>query len=243
MPSRNKSLVCVVYISIVLYSLAWGFTAGPEPDLVGWWRLDEGSGNIAYDSSGNGNDGTINGTPVWVEGKLGGALQFNGIDCYIDCGNGPSFQIQSQITMACWLKTPGFTRNWAAIITKGDTAWRLSRSSETGNSIHMGINGTVTSGMPWFDASKPVTDNEWHHVAGVYDGKEARIYIDGVVSARYTASGQIAANDNNVYIGENHGASGRLYTGILDDVRIYRRGLTTEQIQDHHEGVCRPDRI
>jgi hypothetical protein len=201
-----------------------------DPSLVGWWRLDEGSGSLANDSSGNDNLGVIQGTPTWVPGILDGALQFNGTDCYVNCGNGGSLQVQNQITMAFWIKTPGFTRNWAAIITKGDGSWRMSRSSETGNSVHMGIGGTTTVGNPWFDASTPITDNEWHHVAGVYDGTMARIYIDDVESATRAATGQLASSTNNVLIGENEGGTGRLLSGTLDDVRIYSRGLSAAEV-------------
>jgi hypothetical protein len=219
---------------------ALGFTAGTDPSLAGWWRLDEGSDNLANDSSGNGNLGVIQGTPTWVPGILDGALQFNGTDCYVNCGNGPSLQMQNQITMAFWIKTPGFTRNWAAIITKGDASWRMSRSSETGNSVHMGIGGTTTVGNPWFDASKPIADNAWHHIAGVYDGTTARIYIDGVESASREATGQLATNSNNVLIGENEGGTGRLLSGTLDDVRIYSRGLAAEEILTVMKGYKGP---
>ena len=53
--------------------------------LVGWWKFDEGSGTVAYDSSGNDLDGTTNGNPPWVSGKIGGALSFNGSNQYVSC--------------------------------------------------------------------------------------------------------------------------------------------------------------
>jgi len=230
----------VLVLALLGTGEVFGFTAGTDPDLAGWWKLDEGQGTTANDSSGNGNTGAIQGSPVWVAGKIDGALLFNGSNTYINCGNGASLQIQNGITMACWLKTPGFASNWAAIITKGDASWRLSRSAETGNSVHMGIGGTSTSGTPWFDASKPVTDNEWHHIAGVYDGAQARIYIDGVQNASYAASGQLATNSSNVLIGENEGASGRILSGTLDDVRVYARGLTVDEIQIVMKGYSGP---
>jgi hypothetical protein len=240
-------LVCWSSVVLVLALLGAGevfgvtFTAGPDPDLVGWWMFDEGQGTTAEDSSGNDNDGTLQGNPAWVAGRLNGALQFNGTDAYVNCGNGPTLQIQNQITLACWLRTPGFTRNWAAIITKGDGSWRLSRSGETGNSIHMGLNGTVvTSANPWFDASKAVTDNQWHHIAGTYDGSYGRIYIDGVQVASLAATGQLNASSNNVLIAENEGGTGRYLSGTLDDVRIYRRGLTVAEVQIIMKGYAGP---
>jgi len=195
---------------------------------------------VANDSSGNGNNGAIQGTVTWVPGILDGALQFNGTDTYINCGNGPSLQIQNQITMAFWLKTPGFTRNWAALITKGDGSWRMSRSSETGQFRAHGYRRHDDHGCSLVRCQQGVADNEWHHVAGVYDGTMARIYIDGVESASKAATGQLSTSANNVLIGENEAAIGRLLTGTLDDVRIYSRGLNAEQIQIVMKGYAGP---
>lgn len=230
----------VLMLTLLGAGKVFGFTAGPDPNLVGWWTLDEGQGTTAYDSSGNANTGVVRGSAVWAAGHLGGALQFDGTSTSVLCGNDRSLQIRNQITLACWLKTPGFTKTWAALITKGDTAWRLSRSSETGDSIHFGLNGTVAAGNPWFDASKSVTDNEWHHVAGTYDGTLARIYLDGVSSASLAVTGQINASASNVLLGDNEGSPGRYFTGILDDVRIYKRGLTAEEVRIVMKGYAGP---
>jgi hypothetical protein len=84
---KSFLLISLVFVlSLVLTSVT-------RADLVGWWRLDEGTGTTAYDSSGNGNDGTILGNPQWVAGKVGGALDFDGNGDYIDCGNDPIFNI------------------------------------------------------------------------------------------------------------------------------------------------------
>jgi len=215
----------------VLLTLA-GMAAAADPTPVGWWKLDEGSGTVVNDSSGKNNTGTILGNPLRVAGKAGGALQFDGNGDYINCGNGPSLQIRNQITMAFWLKTPGFgASTWTALITKGDTSWRMSRSAITGNSVHMGIGGTSTASNPWFDAAKRVTDNQWHHIAGVYDGTLARIYIDGVQDASLAATGLLAVSANNVLIGENEGARGRYLIGTLDDIRLYNQALSAAQIR------------
>ena len=62
-----------------------------DPDLVAHWKLDDGSGTTAVDSSANGNDGTFVGDPQWASGILGGALDFDGVDDYVDCGNDEIF--------------------------------------------------------------------------------------------------------------------------------------------------------
>ena len=71
---------------------------------VGWWKLDDGSGITAADSTSYGNHGTLFNGPVWVSGYDGGALQFDGVDDYVDCGNDASLSIGGSVTVAGWIK-------------------------------------------------------------------------------------------------------------------------------------------
>jgi hypothetical protein len=173
-----KRLISIV---LVLPLVLAAVTNAVDPDLAAHWKFDDGSGTTAFDSSGNGNDGVFVGDPKWVPGHLGGALEFDGDD-YLNCGNGPSLQIQDEITITFWFKVEAFSNNWEAFLAKSDSAYRASRSATTGNATHMGASGTsVGGGNGWFDAAVVITDNQWHHWAGVYDGAEGRIYIDGVL--------------------------------------------------------------
>ena len=197
-----------------------------DPDLAAYWKFDDGFGTTAFDSSGNGNDGIFVGDPQWVDGKLGGALEFNGDD-YLNCGNGPSLQIQDEITIAFWFQVEAFSNSWEAFIAKSDSAYRISRGGETGNATHLGISGTSVGN---FNGTATVTGGDWHHMAAVYDGTNARIYIDGVLDTEVAATGQINLSSSDLYIGENSGATGRFLHGLLDEVRIYSRALTDEEI-------------
>jgi hypothetical protein len=209
---------------VLVVALANTASAG----LVGWWKFDETGGTTAKDASGQANDGRIVGNAKWVSGKIGGALEFDG-STYVDCGNKASLNIRNQITMSFWFKVQAFQNTWEAFLSKGDGAYRASRSNGTGDSVHMGI-----SGGNYFDATAPiVTDNQWHHYAGIYDGTTATIYVDGVMAATRTYGGQIGdSSAYNLYLGENSQATGRLLHGLLDDVRIYDRALTEQQLLD-----------
>ncbi len=225
-----RKLIYLVSFGFVMSLVAPGVVEGYDPSLVGWWKLDETSGTIAADSSGYGNNGTLVGDPQWVPGMIEGALELDGSGDYVNCGASTVFQIQDQITMACWIKVARFTTNWSTIISKGDTSYRLSRSGETGNAIHMGVQGTSSSPYQWFDGTVTVTDNQWHHVAGVYNGAHAMIYIDGVLDTTQAATGQINASNYELYIGENAEANGRFLNGLVDDVRIYNRAISQAEI-------------
>jgi hypothetical protein len=206
---------------------------GPSNDpnvvgLVAHWRLDETTGTIAADSSGNGNNGILYGGPIWqpTEGRLKGALQFDGMNDYVDCGNLSSLDIRDKITLACWIKVAAFTRKGETILAKGDNSYSLSRSG-IGNSIHMGISGTSLGG---FDGTTVVTDSNWHHVAAVYDGSNALLYIDGLLNTAVPATGQINVSTYNLFIGESSQIRGKYLTGLVDDVRIYNWALNPVDI-------------
>jgi hypothetical protein len=220
---RKMSFTFLAVLILAAFALSSTASAG----LVGWWKFDETSGATAADSSGQGNDGRVVGTAQWVAGKIDGALQFNG-STYVDCGNKPSLNVRDQITISFWFKVEAFVNTWEAFLAKGDGAYRSSRSNGTGNSVHMGITGSN-----YFDATTVVTDNQWHHYCGTYDGALAVIYVDGVVDASRQYTGQIGDSSSyNLYIGENAQATGRLLHGALDDVRIYDKALNEQQILD-----------
>jgi len=83
-----RKLICWISFAVVLGLVLTSVAKAADPDLVGHWMFDEGSGTAAYDSSGNGNDGTLIGGAQWVAGQLGGALEFNGSNSRVDADVG-----------------------------------------------------------------------------------------------------------------------------------------------------------
>jgi len=203
--------------------------------LIAWWKLDETSGREVADASGNGNIGKIlNGQPRWQAsgGKIGGALLFDGKGDWVHVANESNFDFTGEVTVAAWIKVNRFDKEWQAIVTKGDSAWRLQRHQDT-DAIEFACTGLqVPSGSPYggLYGNKAVNDGKWHHVAGIYDGEKMYIYIDGVVDVSQSASGAIATNDHPVYIGENAEMTGRFWNGLIDDVRVYNYALSEGQI-------------
>ena len=204
-----------------------------EPGLIAHWKLDETEGSIAHDSISN-NDGTLNGNPAWqpTGGMIGGALAFDGIDDYVDCGNASIFEITEQITLAAWIKVNAFDKGWQAIVTKGDCAWRIQRAGHF-NRIEFACDVVSRAGQSHLrnvlgDVS--VDDGRWHHVAGVFDGEMLYLYVDGVLDNSRDAPGEICNNQFNVYIGENSEIVGHYWNGLIDDVRIYDQALSAEEI-------------
>jgi hypothetical protein len=211
-------------------------TAGNAPaDLVAYWTLDEGSGTIAYDSSGNGNDGMLNGNPKRVVGYFGGALEFDGSDDWLDCGNDPSLDL-TRWTITFWLKV-NQNKNYNGFVIKGlDAAENYEVLGFADGSFHFPI--THTDGSRTFvntDAGVIVV-GEWAHFAYSYDSAEGRrFYKNGNLIFGDTDSGTPKASTESLTIGNEQPMS-RFVNGVMDDIRIYNHVLSIPEILSAMEG-------
>ncbi len=136
-----------------------------------------------------------------------------------------------------------FDKPWQAIVTKGDTAWRLQRA-QSGNGLEFACTGVKVEGTQYGQllGTVSVNDGQWHHTVGVYDGESMCIYVDGELDSSSKASGRMNVNDFPVLIGANaqvgerlfraeEGLGGREWNGWIDDVRIYSYALSPEEVK------------
>lgn len=208
------------------------FGTGQLLGLVGWWKLDEGEGLKVSDSSAGANNGTLHGAPQPVSGKVGGAREFDGNGDYVQIDNESRFDVSSGVTVAAWVKVNAFDKPWQAIVTKGDTAWRLQRAEE-GNTLEFACTGpTVPGGNPYGSlfGTQAIGTGQWYHVAGVYDDTRISLYINGVLDVSREASGTINTNDVPVMIGTNAEMPDRFFYGAIDDVRVYNHAIGAAEI-------------
>ncbi len=212
----------------------WSFSTG---GLVGWWRLDETEGRIAADSSGRGHHGSLIGNPQWQPGRIGGALAFDGQDDYVLIKDTRDFAITKEITVACWINIARFDRPWQAIIAKGNQAWRIIRP-QYGRSIEFACTGVNVLGSTWGNVfgKTAVDDGQWHHLTGVYDGTQVRLYVNGVLDASIEGTGEINSNGDYVLIGANAGDGWNYWYGLIDDVRVYSYALSEAQVKEVYTG-------
>jgi len=200
--------------------------------VVGSWHFDEGSGTTAYDTSGNDNDGTINGAS-WVDGKFGKGLNFDGTNDYVNVPDSDSLDVTS-ITMSVWVyqkerSAPDYDRPVAK-----DRAYEIGIRTDNGN-ISFAINNDV--GWTWRTTDDVVPLNTWTFVAITYDSAtgEVKVYKNGVLVHTFTESGNISASAYNLLIGVYHSSAGNFYgwfDGIIDEVGIYNRSLNSSEISD-----------
>jgi hypothetical protein len=235
--------MCKKMIYLISFVLVSGLVSNTSAGLVGYWKLDEGSGTIAYDSSRNENHGTLNG-PIWrlSDGQIGGALEFDGIDDYVEVPDDISFDITNEITVTAWIK-PVDVADWRTIVSKyahtpdwrKDLYWFL-------NSGNIGISLAGPSGIGGDDwiPDVPIESGTWTHVALSYDGNFMRMYKNGINVATNSISGDLLLGDStsneSFYIGQNT-EWGEYFDGLIDDVQVYNRTLTPDQVQDLFNGI------
>ncbi len=229
----SKKLVAAILCALMASLMAGALVYAGDPTLVGWWKLDDGTGTVAKDSSGHGNNGTLNGNPQWVPGHFGGALKLDGSDDYIDAGKDPSLDLTAW-TITFWLNAAQ-NKNYNAFVVKGlDAAENYEVLGFGDGSIHMPIafnDGTRT----YFNTPTGIiVVGEWTHFAYTYEsGKGRRLYKNGNPVYSDTQSGTPRASTDRLALGTEQPTSlGRFTNGTMDDMRIYNRVLTPEELSD-----------
>lgn len=202
-----------------------------DDSLVLHLAFDEGVGDAVIDDSIHSNNGEIKGNTKWVDGKSGTALGFGGGGDSVEIPASDSLNITDKITLEMWVKVgPGAEVKQAGIEKGG---W------ETGEySIYPVYEGGTV--MQFFDLPAAcgdagirgpgIQDNQWHYVAGTWDGKVISLYIDGDLETSGKCDGKLKRSNQAVYIGSRL-ASERFLTGVVDEVRIYNRALTQAEIK------------
>ncbi len=186
--------------------------------FVAHWKLDETDGEIAYDSAGD-NDAIVHGG-AWVAGKIDGALDLNGLNDYIDCGDSEQLSPE-QMTISMWLK-PEHMGGMRYIATRSEPGSHIIDYSITRQ--YTGevdfIVGQIDSEPVSVTSSGTTPLNEWSHLAVTMDGSVASIYINDQPDNSTAYSRRIGRAGYRLII-SSLGANTRFYNGIVDDVRIY----------------------
>jgi hypothetical protein len=231
----------VVLLFCLIYSISGAAdkdepkTLDTDPNLVGWWKFDKVSGKTTPDSSGRARNGTLKGSLSdrnLVRGRTGKAVKLDGNDGYIEIAKYKGVTGTRARTVAAWIKT---TRSRGEVISWGEDdygkmwIWRFIRE-------HLG----VTPQGGYFYINDEIGDDEWHHVAAVVQEAElpnlhddVRLYKDGTLAEIHDI-GLLdlwpvdTGSDLDVRIG-------RRFKGLIDDVRIYDRALSEDEIKVLHK--------
>ena len=192
-------------------------------DLAGWWKFDEGCGTNAFSSVGTNLTGVLTGgsLPVWTSGISSNALLFDGSQNEVVVADNPQLSPTNALSILAWVKTAtnltsDVIAKWSTNVvagsyllslTNGHVAFDLMLSGSS-----TGIVGDVAS----------LSDTNWHHIAGTYDGEEMRVYLDGSVAGGLAVTGAVDVVEAPLRMG--------LMAGQLDDVRLYNYALPADAI-------------
>jgi len=229
---------------------------GTKNGLVGWWTFDgaDMTATAAFDKSGTGNTGTLTGTKK-VSGKTGQGLQGATIGDYVDVGAMGTYcnDVFNGTTMAFWIKTtntaasfpagtvgansndnfqvilPSFNRNSAYTTATGNINFTMQKRVTLGKQLTAGV-----------DYDTGITDGKWHHVTfvGIPASDTVHIYVDGVSQTiTYNLQQLSALGDNWInclvsmrLVGANNNGTAIAFPGSMDDVRIYNRALSANEV-------------
>jgi hypothetical protein len=222
-----KELFCsLLVLGIVLTS---GAHADISEGLIGWWMFDEGAGTNVADSSGAGHHGFFaEGTPEWVPGVYGKALKFDGSN-EVEIPDHEDFHLTNAISMALWMQPEADQSDYAKpFIKQRSGEYPYSLQYDTSQRLYANINASTTYRT---SPRIPNFPGEWAHICFTYDGSVLIIYKDGEEAGRVNGSGDLQQNDLSLSIGGRLDYSSQGFTGIIDDVRLFNRVLTVEEIQ------------
>jgi hypothetical protein len=211
-------------------------TAPAEPQydplsrgLVAHWKFDEPGGDVAIDATGNHNDGKLIGGVTRIQGKIGGALQFDGTSGYVGIGRA-LFKDLPTFAITFWVKPTATPGNRTGLVGQNDV---LEFGFDSGTLHIWTAAGGELLAPPW-----QYPNNEWHHIAVIGTSLRLKFFIDAkeVASVDQKTENYGGSSFNfNIGGGGIWDEKGNFFTGALDDVRLYAFSLDEAQIKALYE--------
>jgi PKD repeat protein len=206
------------------------------PSLVAAYSFDEGSGTLLHDLSGNGNNGTI-ANATWANGKYGGSLNFTGkTNSMVTVPSAASLNLTSGMTLEAWVyatKLSSPDNGWCSAFSKGNVGSNNDVSyalyAATGTATPPGVQVLVSGNDQGPNGTSKVPMSTWTFLAATYDGTTLSYYVNGKLVGSQTLKGSITTTGSALTIGGDW--SGEMFTGLIDNLRIYNTALSQSAIQ------------
>ena len=249
--SRWKALVAAMLAVSVFFGVwatsgdALNARGAASPGILeAYWKLDEAGGRVAVDSSGHGLNGRFSREPMRVAGVRDGAVRLDGKSDDIDFGHSAAFRIVGSMTISAWINSTSFPPDDAAIVSSHNPlGYQLDTTVDKGpRTIGFKLANECGGLMARYGATPLVVDT-WYHVAGVYDA-DARtldVYLNGEADngfLRGSVTGRQRSSRTSLYVGKRSGRDGFEFAGSIDDVRLYSRALTKDEIVSDMQGTA-----
>ena len=195
---------------------------GLSDGLVGYWKFDEGVGTTSADSSGNSNLATFaagTSAPIWNSGKFGIGTSFDGNDDYVSTNLDISTN-DTNLTMSAWIYWSG--DNIEGHIVEANTMQFFINSS---NVLQF------YSGTAYTTTQPTIATNVWTHVVAVCNSIGHFIYVNGTLASESTNANTCSITGTTTFIGNYFGTKSYAFNGSLDEVRIYNRALSSDDVK------------
>lgn len=193
-----------------------------------------GSGITVLDASGWANHGTISGATWTTQGKYGAALVFDGVNDWVTVNDAASLDVTTALTISAWIYPTalngGSTNGWRTVLLKeagGTASYDLYANQDTNRpSSYVSIGG-IDRGVV---GPTQLPLNTWTHLTATYGGGQQRLFVNGVQVATRAQTGNVLLSTGPLRIGGNL-VWGEYFQGRIDEVRMYNRVLTAQEIQ------------
>jgi hypothetical protein len=203
-------------------------------ELVAWWTFDAPKDGFAPDSSGNRNHGQLMSNAGAVPGRLNHAIQLDGRRALVSVPASPSLDLNGAFSICLWLKPKpdskarGIVEKWVRGATTDLTEGYFLRMSPTGHVQFI----IPTPGDPDAEvrSADAVLPDVWTALAAVYDGSTMNVYLNGKLNKSASSSAAPRSSKADLKIGMGGGEGPHYFSGELDDVRIYNRALTADEV-------------
>lgn len=219
----------VMSLMVVFLTFACSIYSYAANELVLHLSFDEGTGNVANDSSNFGNNCSIKGNPKWIDGKFGKSLELDGAT-WGEVPDSDSLDLTNAMTIEAWVKLYGGGEGTQSAVEKGP-AWAEGEY----NLAALYSEGTL---LQIYDlpeecddenVGSSVQDQQWHFLVGMWDGGSIRLYIDGSLDAEMSCAGTLLANNEPMFIGARAGTE-RFLIGALDELKVYNYALSEAEL-------------
>ncbi len=229
-PAGSYSLTVIGNDGSLVNTATTTLTVGwPTQGLLGYWNFNEDSGTTANDTSGNGYNGTVSGA-TWVAGYAGSALSFNGLNSEVVTASIPivnTFSITAWVNPAI-IPQKGYVRIAETRYYSGLYLGTNAAGTQYKFIANNGAGTTGVCGASFGCVEGGAITGGWHLVTGTYDGTTAKLYVDNTLVASDTFE-----PDSSIYplfIGRNYASNSYSWNGVIDEVRLYNRALSSPEV-------------
>ena len=213
-------------------------TGTTDPSLAGYWNFDEGSGVIAADSSGYGNNGSLQGGAAWGPGKVGShCLALSSPGMFVDI---PTAVVDTSrpYSVSAWVKLSVSSGNQTVVSIDGNSDSAFFFKQHSAGFFTLEVRASDIASAPVAasaSTSAPTVPGTWYDFTGVFDGSAIHLYVDGAIQGNAVLTTPWRGL-GHTFIGRSKfmGAYGDDVTGAIDEVRLYRRALTASEVLALH---------